>query len=101
MKLHKHHHATLYYVSVIVDTNGKNCVVANFGFGGDAITREYEIRVLQYERQNEIGGPPGCLQFFLGTTGLVSSFNWRDGDNLIQVTYVYVALKIHFLGAQA
>merc|ERR1712223_1577785 len=63
---------------VIVDTDGKSCVVANFGFGGDAITREYEIRVLQYDRQNEIGGPPGCLQFFLGTTGLVSSFNWRD-----------------------
>ena len=75
------------YVSVIVDTNGEQCVIASFGFGGDAITREYEIRVLQYKKQNEVGGPAGCLQFFLATTGLVSTFNWRLGKNLLNLSF--------------
>ena len=68
---------------MIVDTDGEQCVIASFGFGGDAITREYEIRVLQYKKQNELGGPAGCLQFFLATTGLVSTFNWRLGKILL------------------
>ena len=87
------------YVSVIVDTNGEECVIASFGFGGDAITREYEIRVLQYNKQNELGGPAGCLQFFLATTGLVSTFNWRSGKksiefelkNVQRILFVYLA----------
>ena len=68
---------------MIVDTDGEQCVIASFGFGGDAITREYEIRVLQYKKQNELGGPAGCLQFFLATTGLVNTFNWRSGKILL------------------
>ena len=66
---------------VIVDTDGASCVTASFVFGGDSTEREYDIRVLQYEADNEMGGPPGCLQFLLGTvaaphSGTVTSFNW-------------------------
>jgi len=66
---------------VIVDTDGASCVTASFVFGGDSTEREYDIRVLQYEADNEMGGPPGCLQFLLGTVaaphgGTITSFNW-------------------------
>ena len=50
----------------------------------DTFDREYDIRVLQYDVTNQMGGPPGCLQFFLGPNananllfgGTVSSFGW-------------------------
>merc|ERR1711988_785330 len=29
-----------------------------------------------FESTNEMGGPPGCLQFFTGAEGIVSTFNW-------------------------
>ena len=69
---------------MIVDTDGANCVTAAFVFGGDSVEREYDIRVLQYEADNEMGGPPGCLQFLLGTvaaphSGVVNSFNFEGG----------------------
>ena len=71
---------------MIVDTDGTNCVTASFVFGGDSVERQYDIRVLQYDRNNEMGGPPGCLQFLLGTvaaphSGTVSSFNFDGGKN--------------------
>ena len=70
---------------MFVDTDGTKCVIVSFSFGADAIEREYEIRALQYETTNELGGPPGCLQFFIATTAAVISFNWRanaDGSLL-------------------
>ena len=67
---------------MIVDTDGVSCVTASFVYGGDSLERQYDIRVLQYEADNEMGGPPGCLQFLLGTvaaphSGTVSSFNFN------------------------
>merc|ERR1712156_336242 len=65
---------------VVVDTDGEKCVTASFVFGEEIISRQYEIRVLQYDRNNELGGPPGCLQFFLDDRATVSSFNWGSGE---------------------
>ena len=69
---------------MVLDTDGVNCVTASFVFGLDAVERVYDIRVLQYETNNEMGGPPGCLQFLLGTvavphSGTVLSFNFAGG----------------------
>jgi len=63
---------------MIVDSNGKDCISANFVFGGDATTREYNIHVTQYDKMNTMGGPTGCLQYFTGTSGTISTFNWVD-----------------------
>ena len=65
---------------MVVDTDGEKCVTASFVFGEEIISRQYEIRVLQYDRNNELGGPPGCLQFFLDERATVSSFNWASGN---------------------
>jgi len=61
---------------LIVDTDGVECVTAAFSFGLDAATRNYRIHAIQYDRLNEMGGPAGCLQFFTGMMGTVSSFNY-------------------------
>merc|ERR1711988_591622 len=60
---------------MIVDTDGKTCVDAVFSYGADA-TRSYNIHVTQYSNINEMGGPPGCLQFYTGQEGRVESFNY-------------------------
>merc|ERR1719277_1709144 len=62
---------------MIVDSDGESCVTALFTFGAGAVNRRYTIHVIQYESTNEMGGPPGCLQFFTGATGLVQTFNWQ------------------------
>merc|ERR1712025_609160 len=50
---------------------------ALFTFGTGTVMRGYTIHVLQFESTNEMGGPPGCLQFFIGAEGTVSTFNWQ------------------------
>jgi len=62
---------------MIVDTDGATCVTAAFSWGLATQSRSYTIHVIQYESTNEMGGPPGCLQFFTGATGLVQTFNWQ------------------------
>merc|ERR1719410_1569797 len=42
-----------------------------------AQSRAYTIKVTQFESTNEMGGPTGCLQFFTGDTGTVSTFNYN------------------------
>ena len=70
---------------MIVDTDGEKCVTASFVFGGDAITRQYEIQVLQYDKSNDLGGPPGCLQYYIANKVFgkksVKTFNWNHDDN--------------------
>ena len=77
---------------MIVDTDGTTCVKASFSFGGDAITRQYEVRVLQYGIRNSLGGPPGCLQFHIGTTGTVTTFNWQA--DLAGMNFFYPGLAM-------
>lgn len=61
---------------MIVDTDGAACVTAAFSFGLDTTTRNYRIHAIQYDRLNEMGGPAGCLQFFTGMEGTVTTFGW-------------------------
>jgi len=62
---------------MIVDTDGTTCVSANFLFGLANQMRSYEIHVTQFDKLNEMGGYPGCLQFYTENTGTVSTFNWQ------------------------
>lgn len=78
---------------MIVDTDGTECVNAVFAFGGNTNSRAYTIHVMQFARSNEMGGPPGCLQFFTGQTGTVSSFNWQGVAD--RVTSVHLANQFY------
>merc|ERR1712061_446805 len=60
-----------------LDSDGATCLTNVFSFDGDSTTRALDIMVTQYDCKGQMGGPPGCLQFFTGTTGTVSSFNWQ------------------------
>ena len=42
----------------------------------DAMLRYLHHHNFLNNRQNEMGGPAGCLQFFTGATGTVNTFNW-------------------------
>merc|ERR1712212_346323 len=63
---------------LIVDSDGSTCITATFSYGlSSTQSRAYTIKVTQFESTNEMGGPQGCLQFFTGDTGTVSTFNWN------------------------
>merc|ERR1719270_520160 len=70
---------------MIVDSDGSSCVTALFTFGGGTVNRRYTIHVIQYESTNETGGPPGCLQFFTGATGMVQTFNWQTATTSVHL----------------
>jgi len=59
-----------------LDSDGATCLTNVFSFDGDSTTRALDIMVTQYDCKGQLGGPPGCLQYFTGTTGTVSSFNY-------------------------
>ena len=60
-------------IPVIIDTNGQDCQRVNFNIGASTTTtRSWDIYVTQYTcQQEDVAGPPGCLQYYTGTTGLV------------------------------
>ena len=65
---------------------GRQCATAAFSFGAAATMRQYNIKVFQYECGNEMAGPPGCLQFFTGQTGVVASFNYPINQATLATT---------------
>ena len=44
-------------------------------------TAAWRIRVDQYECDSPVLAPEGCLQYFTGIAGNVSSFNWKTTAN--------------------
>ncbi|XP_059099771.1 uncharacterized protein LOC131893679 isoform X2 [Tigriopus californicus] len=60
---------------MIVDACAESCNEAIFDLAGSG-TRQWNIKVTQYACGDENGGPDGCLQYFTGTTGTVSSYNF-------------------------
>ena len=46
------------------------------------VNREWQIKILQYECDSPALAPEGCLQYFTGISGNVSSFNWNTMDNV-------------------
>jgi len=65
---------------MILDSNGAGCQEVVFQVGGGTSTRKWDIHVTQYtceEADNgSMGGPKGCLQYFVHDTGLLRSFNF-------------------------
>merc|ERR1711881_326228 len=56
-----------------------DCHTVNFNIATTSTTRAWTIQITQYtcaEDQNTQGGPPGCLQWFTGKAGRVSSFGY-------------------------
>ena len=60
---------------MIIDSSGTECQRVNFNIGDSTTTtRQWDIYVTQYTcGQEDQGGPPGCLQYYTGTTGLAKT----------------------------
>lgn len=53
------------------------CHELSFNLAGST-SRNWDIKVTQFTcGQSDIVGPDGCLQYFMGTTGTFSTFNWQ------------------------
>jgi len=65
--------------------------VAKFTFNTDSVSRQYDIRVLQYECGDTQGGPPDCLQYFTGASGSVASYNFPTTSTTIGATVTHLA----------
>ena len=63
---------------VILDSSEDDCQLANFRLGTSSGTiRSWEIKVTQYKCDNvDVSGPPGCLQYYTSTNGIIQSFNF-------------------------
>ena len=58
---------------MIVDSDGSSCQLANFNIAtSTTTTRAWTIRITQYTcGQEDVGGPPGCLQYYTATAGTI------------------------------
>ncbi|TRY61310.1 hypothetical protein TCAL_01452 [Tigriopus californicus] len=65
---------------MIVDASEK-CHVASFNLERTSST--YDIKVTQYLCGDEMAGPDGCLQYFVGNTGTVASFNFPTQASIV------------------
>merc|ERR1719270_3304168 len=71
---------------MVLDSDGSGCQAAVFQIGGGTSTRKWDIHVTQYtyeEAENgSMGGPKGCLQYFVHDTGLLRSFNFPSASTV-------------------
>jgi len=74
---------------MIVDTDGTTCVTASFSFGLETSSRSYTIHALQYAEGHTMAGDPGCLQYYTGDMGTVSTFNWQGRAD--EITSIHLA----------
>lgn len=68
-----------------------SCNTALFNWGSQAFARQYDIKITQYNCQDEQGGPPGCLQYFTGNTGTFSSFNFQTTKNAVTSSVTHLS----------
>lgn len=60
------------YVDATDDCHKANINIAT----ATSVSRTWDIKVTQHVCGSDSGGPPGCLQYFTGDSGSVSSFNF-------------------------
>jgi hypothetical protein len=88
---------------MFVDTDGTECVTANFAFGGTTTTnRQFNLKVMQYDcLDKDNGGPSGCLQYFTPEAGLVSSYNYPVGAAAVLSAAANPATAFQHLASQS
>ena len=61
---------------------GLGCQQVNFNIGATTSTRVWDIYVTQYTcGQEDLGGPPGCLQYHTSVTGLLKNFGYPSSNS--------------------
>jgi len=60
-----------------------NLLSANIGTGSSATTSSFTIKITQIECSSKTKAPDGCSQYFTGTTGTISTFNYNAGTGVL------------------
>jgi len=63
---------------MILDSDGVGCSNVNFVIGSAVFARSWDIKIMQFNCGDEMGGPAGCLQWFTEGTGVIRSFNFPN-----------------------
>ena len=67
------------------------CHKVSFDIGSGSSTRSWDIKVTQYSCGQQFGGPDGCLQYFTGQSGTVSSFNFPTTSSNVDTTVTHLS----------
>lgn len=86
---------------MVLDSNGVDCQMVNMQIGGaTTTTRSWDIKVTQYNCGDEdMGGPMGCLQYWTGTSGYISSYNFPPTATASTMTATVTHLKNQYYKA--
>jgi len=78
---------------MILDTDGSTCQYANFNIGGiTSVTRSWDIRVSQYTcGQEDLGGPPGCLQYYTATSSTIANFGFPPTATSVTLSVTHLS----------
>jgi len=80
-----------------VDVIRNQCSNAIFEFGASSTnSRKYDIKILQFTCDDEMGGPPGCLQYHTALQGIVSSFNYDSSQTSIATSTTIHLSEQHY-----
>ncbi|XP_059078272.1 uncharacterized protein LOC131876798 isoform X2 [Tigriopus californicus] len=71
------------------------CHKATFDFTGTGSTRQFDIKVTQYNCGDERGGPKGCLQYFTGASGKVASYNFPTTSSTLSSTVTHLSSQCY------
>uniref|UniRef100_A0A0K2UM05 Putative LOC100745028 [Bombus impatiens] n=1 Tax=Lepeophtheirus salmonis TaxID=72036 RepID=A0A0K2UM05_LEPSM len=76
---------------MILDAS-EQCNVLSFTVGSStAVSREWSIKVTQYNCGDLNAGPSGCLQYFTDDSGSFSTFNFRTDSATVSATATHLA----------
>ena len=82
---------------VIMDAS-QDCHKVVFDIGaGSSNNREWDIKVTQYSCGSHQGGPDGCLQYFTGVSGTVSSFNFPTTSSTVSSTVTHLSNQLYHM----
>ncbi|XP_059089974.1 uncharacterized protein LOC131885814 [Tigriopus californicus] len=73
---------------MIVDASDR-CHVASFNLRRASST--YDIKVSQYVCGDDMAGPDGCLQYFIGNTGTIASFNFPTQSPTVPLSTTHLS----------
>lgn len=66
-----------------------NVLTANFGSSSTATTSAFTIKVTQVPCNSKTKAPQGCLQYFTGNTGTITTYNYNSGGGVLLTNQDY------------
>ena len=66
-----------------------NVLTANFGSSSTATTSAFTIKVTQVPCSSKTKAPQGCLQYFTGNTGTITTYNYNSAGGVLLTNQDY------------